>query len=1364
MKKLISRRILSVLLFCIVSTSVFGSTETAVRNDSLLLLSKSGFDSLSQHCSELSDRSAFENTSPLTYNSKNGITSAHIALATVSVVLFFLNNVLLLLFIALLLLLLCNYNSVRNIGNALLTHFRGRVAAPFSIRRLKADSLSRFFIGSKGYRFDDMIRPTALSPHRPIAPSFLTSLFLISYSIFLIFFIFYFSIRCLRLAGVRKKIIALIIILRGRVQITSLNCYKYFAPKGAEAPVIARLRHEAAAICPNKEIPPISHRPHFLTSLFLISYSIFLILRGRVADSFSFRQLKADSLSRSLSGAKDIALFFILTLFFAFSGKDASASRLHNDRLLILNEHNSIPAKFSGTTSLFDFAQLTSAVSAPAVAITSTATGGNWSNAATWVGGSVPVAGDDVIIANGATVTIDTHTSALGSLTVGQGRSGILQFDAIAERTVTVSGIVTINSGGTFRSAPPTASGAVTNNLLVVGVSLINNGMLDFCVESSGAGIKFIGTTNGNSMFNCEGSVKTNLQETNGVILEMENPGKTLLFYPGADFKVCNTTTIGFLSIVSGIFKLASGAIPFSNPVFSAGSYTIPASGGFELSNANATITGQNGTVTNQGKIIVSSGTYNIGTASGNSSLTSNDGTFAQSGGTINIAGRFKTGGGNCNISGGTMNIATIGNADAGEAAFHISKDANLNLVGDPLITFTYPHSNTVPFNDVYIESGRYKSIAGGTFQMGTSATPALSTFFVYSEIPLDRITVFNECAIRVVNTSEGRMANTVKGTFGKVVLPLTSPENISVICNGTVPAPYSNLQAFTDAGGKAMYNCTLVAASFKFVGQTQSGTTCPYTITRTYQVTDIFGSTGTAQHLIFVEAEAAAPLVEAEAIALPTEVEAEIEPEVRLKSAMGIMESLTFTSSGTFTVPAGVTSITVQCWGGGGAGGGAYYGAGGGGGGGAYVTQNLTVSQLQIYNVTVGAGGAGGSNANGNNGRASIVTGPGGTVTANGGEGGERGLGWFFGYDYGDGGSGATGTQNGGNGGNSNGNGAGGAGGAGSSANGTNGGNTTIGQGGSPDGGNGGAFRTSNGNGNNGTTLGGGGGGARSSTNQSMSGGNGARGQVIIIYTPANYLAQFSAMNIGAATWCAGETRAVTVTVKNIGAATWTDAGPDVNIGVKWNADADYNVRVNAGGLAPGATQTYTLTVTAPASGANNLTFDVVKEFDCWFGGNSGSCGPGNTVYTSVPITVNALPTITLGANPAVCRGTTSASLPYSGATGPPNQYSIDYNAAAEAQGFTDVNNAGLSAGSITLTIPAAAAPATYNAILTVRRSATGCVSDAYNISVTVNAVSTIALTSGPQNPTVCAGSAITNTVYTFGGSATDVNVTGLP
>ena len=71
------------------------------------------------------------------------------------------------------------------------------------------------------------------------------------------------------------------------------------------------------------------------------------------------------------------------------------------------------------------------------------------------------------------------------------------------------------------------------------------------------------------------------------------------------------------------------------------------------------------------------------------------------------------------------------------------------------------------------------------------------------------------------------------------------------------------------------------------------------------------------------------------------------------------------FTASGTWTVPAGVTSAQVILVGGGGGGGGGSQNvAGGGGGGGQVIVRNIDVNPLQTYTVTIGAGGQGGLGA----------------------------------------------------------------------------------------------------------------------------------------------------------------------------------------------------------------------------------------------------------------------------------------------------------------------------------------------------------------------------------------------------------------
>jgi len=91
------------------------------------------------------------------------------------------------------------------------------------------------------------------------------------------------------------------------------------------------------------------------------------------------------------------------------------------------------------------------------------------------------------------------------------------------------------------------------------------------------------------------------------------------------------------------------------------------------------------------------------------------------------------------------------------------------------------------------------------------------------------------------------------------------------------------------------------------------------------------------------------------------------------------------FTSSGTFTVPAGVTKVKVRAWGGGGSGRSTSDGQypGGGGGGGGYGESVIDVSGIPSIPVTVGAGGL-----NGPGGSSSF----GAYLTANGGSAGGAG------------------------------------------------------------------------------------------------------------------------------------------------------------------------------------------------------------------------------------------------------------------------------------------------------------------------------------------------------------------------------------
>ncbi len=98
------------------------------------------------------------------------------------------------------------------------------------------------------------------------------------------------------------------------------------------------------------------------------------------------------------------------------------------------------------------------------------------------------------------------------------------------------------------------------------------------------------------------------------------------------------------------------------------------------------------------------------------------------------------------------------------------------------------------------------------------------------------------------------------------------------------------------------------------------------------------------------------------------------------------------FNTSGSWTVPTGVTSVTVRVWGAGGGGGGSTGSSsakGGGGGGGAFREATLTVVPGNTISYTIGTGGAGGTA--GNAGAAGTSTSF-GVVTAGGGNGGGGG------------------------------------------------------------------------------------------------------------------------------------------------------------------------------------------------------------------------------------------------------------------------------------------------------------------------------------------------------------------------------------
>jgi hypothetical protein len=371
--------------------------------------------------------------------------------------------------------------------------------------------------------------------------------------------------------------------------------------------------------------------------------------------------------------------------------------------------------------------------------ITSTPAGGNWNSTSTWVGGTVPGSADDVIIADGATVTINANASAL-SITVGQGTSGILQFEQNSARGFLVEGDVTVAAGGTFRSS---LAGAQTGHLLLVGGSIINNGTLDFSTNGNTAGalIEFTGATNetfgGSGAITDVAAITIDKGSNQSAILEL-NPSN--FTFKG------NTLTPGngdnaFLNIINGTFKL-SGTFTVSNGLFSgAGAYTIPASGELWLNNPNYTVVARSGSAVVNGTLRIDAGTLNIGTADGHRLAYQTGSVITINGGTINLASRMTSADAYGLIytqTGGTFNVCTVASTSTGFASFDMQGNdgGKFNMSGGSIViqnantTGVGPrdYKNTLANTDV--------NITGGTLQFGNALTTGAENFFIQGQVP----------------------------------------------------------------------------------------------------------------------------------------------------------------------------------------------------------------------------------------------------------------------------------------------------------------------------------------------------------------------------------------------------------------------------------------------------------------------------------------------------------------------------------------------------------------------------------------------------------------------------------------------------
>lgn len=457
--------------------------------------------------------------------------------------------------------------------------------------------------------------------------------------------------------------------------------------------------------------------------------------------------------------------------------------------------------------------------------------------------------------------------------------------------------------------------------------------------------------------------------------------------------------------------------------------------------------------------------------------------------------------------------------------------------------------------------------------------------------------------------------------------------------------------------------------------------------------------------------------------------------------------QTQTFPTSGTYTVPDGVYTIQVECWGGGGAGGGASGNpaCGGGGAGGAYAKSFLSVTPGQTFTVTVGGiktatatssatankgnpswfgstttvfadGGAGGApaaanNSNGVAGTGSSATSIGSAAVYAGGSGSLGNL--LSGVAGGAGGGGAGSTGNGGTA-------LLGIGGTGASLNGGNGangvGNSTAGAAGS--------------------NYGGGGSGGKARNNTDRAGGSGAAGLVVVtVISPVNDACAF-------ATELTLNGAAVAGNINNAAAGSGACTGADnfdvwydftttcsgnhtITLDPSTFFDGVFQVYSSCGGT-PISSTSGSSCINAAAVGVNEVaTFNLnanttyyVRVYDY----NATAAGYPSTTDFTIAVSAPALPTTAAAGPDQVRCNTTTATLAANTPTSGTGTWSV---VSGSGGSFSNVNS------------PTATFTGTMGTVYTLRWtiSTSGCTPSTDDVVITLNSplVATFSYTGSP-------------------------------
>ena len=390
--------------------------------------------------------------------------------------------------------------------------------------------------------------------------------------------------------------------------------------------------------------------------------------------------------------------------------------------------------------------------------------GGNWSDPAKWSGGTIPAAGDDVVISGAGasttgafTVTLNVSAPALNSLTLGDtSPDGLQTLQILVGVTLPLNGPSTIHPDGRFVMSSGTLSGTGSLNITPdaemtlsdvgsknITILAINNaGTIQWSGGQINTGGGLVVNNQAGGLFDVS-AVAGFLSNLGGGTATLLNNGGTLKKSGGAGVSNIGVrlNNSGGVAVDTATLRLSAGGTHTGSFTGASGT-TLEFGGGTHDVNPGSAISGFStvhfdaGTVNINGSVDFNGGTAQFSGGNGNIlGLVANLGTLSVNGGIANVNnGAATVSVGALTLASGTLRGATplnvtglttwTGGVLEGSGKLTVSGGMNISgATGKQWRTRTIDNPALTTWTGALISSGAgatFNNLTGGTFDIKT--------------------------------------------------------------------------------------------------------------------------------------------------------------------------------------------------------------------------------------------------------------------------------------------------------------------------------------------------------------------------------------------------------------------------------------------------------------------------------------------------------------------------------------------------------------------------------------------------------------------------------------------------------------------